>query len=86
MGFWDPERVEALKRLAASGATFSEAAAFLGCSRGAVAGKADRLGLSFAVDVEEKKSRAAAEVWTRPDYRERMSNMVRLREAARRGA
>lgn len=82
---WTPERLEELRRLAAEGATFTEAAQALGCSRSAIAGAADRAGVSFSTDLAAKLSRASLKTWETPGYRERAVESMKHGHALRRG-
>ncbi len=53
---WTPEDVAVLREGAAAGLSFAQVAAGLGRSRGAVAGKADRLGVCFAMTAAKTPS------------------------------
>lgn len=56
---WSDWEVQTLRRIAALGGSFSDAAAFFSVTRSAVAGKADRLGISFSSDNDRLPTSAA---------------------------
>lgn len=58
---WTDDAVAALRRVAREGGSFGDVAELLGCTRSTVAGKANRLGVSFAGhDAPTAKARHAA--------------------------
>lgn len=56
---WSDWQVLTLRRIAALGGSFSDAAAFFNVTRSAVAGKADRLGIRFQGDTDRASTSAA---------------------------
>ncbi len=47
---WDEDAVDTLRAMAKAGKSYGEVAELFGCTRSAVAGKANRLGVRFACD------------------------------------
>lgn len=62
--WWNASMIDTLRRVAADGGSYSDAAHILGVSRHAVAGKANREGIVFSFyPTANKRSEAAHKAW-----------------------